>query len=145
MKVATTIRFISFIYLTALCTFNVYAYDGDVDYSAPYVTVDPETGKLVTIDPKAQTKTPHTTPGSSTTSGNENNNNAIESNPTSTSAMGQATTTTIQPQTSETQNTNSNLLILFGILLVGFVTAFIYRNKKETSSRKLTEDQHPQE
>lgn len=142
MKVATTIRLISFICLTTLCTFNAYTYDGDVDYSAPYVTVDPETGKLVTIDPKAQTKTPHTTPGSSTTSSNDN---AIESNPTSPSAMGQATSTTIQPQPSETQSANSNFLILFGILLAGFVTAFIYRNKKESSSRKLREDQNSQE
>ena len=30
------------------------AYDGDVDFSAPYLTVDPETGKLITVDPKAQ-------------------------------------------------------------------------------------------
>lgn len=30
------------------------AYDGDVDYSAPYVTLDPETGKLITVDPKQQ-------------------------------------------------------------------------------------------
>lgn len=25
--------------------------DGDVDYSAPYITVDPETGKLITVNP----------------------------------------------------------------------------------------------
>lgn len=30
------------------------AYDGDIDYSAPYVTLDPKTGKLITVDPKQQ-------------------------------------------------------------------------------------------
>lgn len=29
-----------------------WSYDGDIDYLAPYVTLDPESGKLVTIDPR---------------------------------------------------------------------------------------------
>jgi hypothetical protein len=33
---------------------NTFASDGDVDYSAPYITVDPETGKLVTVNPGPQ-------------------------------------------------------------------------------------------
>ncbi len=37
---------------SALSTGPVYSYDGDVDYSAPYVTLDPKTGKLITVDPK---------------------------------------------------------------------------------------------
>ena len=32
----------------------VQGYDGDVDYSAPYVTLDPETGKLITVDPRQE-------------------------------------------------------------------------------------------
>jgi len=32
------------------------AADGDVVYSAPYISVDPETGKLVTINPGPQMK-----------------------------------------------------------------------------------------
>ncbi|NIN35095.1 MAG: hypothetical protein GTO60_08430 [Gammaproteobacteria bacterium] len=55
------------------------AYDGDVDYSAPYITVDPETGKLVTIDPKAQPQPQHTVtdPNSSQTASavNQTDNN----------------------------------------------------------------------
>jgi len=39
---------------SVLSTGSVYSYDGDVDYSAPYVTLDPKTGKLVTIDPKQE-------------------------------------------------------------------------------------------
>jgi len=37
---------------SVLSTGSVYSYDGDVDYSAPYVTLDPKTGKLITVDPK---------------------------------------------------------------------------------------------
>lgn len=35
---------------------SVSAGDGDVDYSAPYITVDPETGELVTVNPGPQLK-----------------------------------------------------------------------------------------
>jgi len=35
---------------------NALASDGDVDYSAPYITVDPETGQLITVNPGPQLK-----------------------------------------------------------------------------------------
>ena len=35
---------------------NVLASDGDVDYSAPYITVDPATGQLITVNPGPQLK-----------------------------------------------------------------------------------------
>lgn len=35
----------------------VKASDGDVDYSAPYITVDPKTGQLVTRNPGPRLKT----------------------------------------------------------------------------------------
>ncbi len=35
---------------------NVLASDGDVDYSAPYITVDPETGQLITVNPGPRLK-----------------------------------------------------------------------------------------
>jgi hypothetical protein len=38
----------------ALSLTQALAYDGDVDFSAPYMTLDPETGKLITVDPKQQ-------------------------------------------------------------------------------------------
>lgn len=34
----------------------VVAGDGDVDYSAPYITVDPETGQLITVNPGPELK-----------------------------------------------------------------------------------------
>jgi hypothetical protein len=55
------INFVSLSFLLALLIGSgqsAYAYDGDVDYSAPYMTLDPETGKLVTIDPTAESAPP---------------------------------------------------------------------------------------
>jgi len=45
------------IHLTGWSGYN-YAYDGDVDFSAPYLTVDPETGKLITVDPTKEPAPP---------------------------------------------------------------------------------------
>ena len=33
------------------------ATDGDVDYSSPYITVDPKTGQLITVNPGPRLKT----------------------------------------------------------------------------------------
>lgn len=38
---------------TGMMSINTaWSYDGDIDYLAPYVTLDPESGTLVTIDPR---------------------------------------------------------------------------------------------
>lgn len=47
----------------------VLASDGDVDYSAPYITVDPETGELVTVNPGPQMKTHDASSGNGNASG----------------------------------------------------------------------------
>lgn len=58
---------IGIFFVTAVCILttetgrNSYAYDGDVDFSAPYITLDPEAGKLITIDP-TQNPVPVTQP-----------------------------------------------------------------------------------
>lgn len=43
----------------------VFAVDGDVDYSAPYLWVDPNTGQISTINPGPQPKVHAETAGSS--------------------------------------------------------------------------------
>ena len=58
---------LAMIVVTTALSENTLAYDNDVDYSAPYLTVDPETGQLVTVDPKQGTKTPHSPTGPSGT------------------------------------------------------------------------------
>lgn len=40
---------------------DVLAIDGDVEYSAPYIMVDPETGQIVTVNPGPRLKA-HETP-----------------------------------------------------------------------------------
>ena len=49
------------IVIAGILSGKTLAYDNDVDYSAPYLTVDPETGLLVTVDPRQGIVTPHLT------------------------------------------------------------------------------------
>ncbi|NNE38520.1 MAG: hypothetical protein HKN08_09465 [Gammaproteobacteria bacterium] len=102
--------------ITLMVVFNVYAYDGDVDYTAPYVTIDPETGTLVTVDPKTQTKTPHASSGNTESSVNASTENTTTTTPPATTAAA--------PQTSQ-----PNLPMIIGLLVVGFIAAFFFRNK----------------
>lgn len=50
----TRLAVYSLIAASTLSLMPALAYDGDVDFSAPYMTLDPETGKLITVDPKQQ-------------------------------------------------------------------------------------------
>jgi len=43
--------------IMSVFTGNVIAGDGDVSYSAPYITVDPATGNLITVNPGPELKT----------------------------------------------------------------------------------------
>ena len=63
-----------------------FAYDGDVDFSAPYLTLDPETGKLVTIDPTAETAPaqPHAAQSVPASTSNSGDNAIAESTATQT-------------------------------------------------------------
>jgi len=45
----------------------VFAVDGDVDYAAPYLWVDPETGQVSTVNPGPQSKVHMETAGDSRT------------------------------------------------------------------------------
>jgi len=45
----------------------VFAVDGDVDYAAPYLWVDPETGQVSTVNPGPQPKVHLETAGDSRT------------------------------------------------------------------------------
>ena len=113
---------------------TAWAYDGDVDYNAPYVTVDPETGTLVTIDPKAQTKTPHEATANTAT--------APVSAPASTEADSiPATTQGVTSQTSAASPdtspagemeaaTGSQLPLITGIIVVLLVAGFVFSKRK---------------
>jgi len=53
--------------LVAILPQPATASDGDVDYSSPYITVDPKTGQLVTRNPGPRLKTHSMDMGSETT------------------------------------------------------------------------------
>ena len=120
-----------------LLTAELSAYDGDVDYSAPYITVDPETGKLVTIDPKAQQQPQHPAadPNSTQTAtpANQSDVNVQDSQVMAQSAMGNATD---QSENNQTTMTSPLTPVLIGIVILGVAAAIMIssRRKKATSN-----------
>jgi uncharacterized protein YxeA len=122
---------ISSLFLMVFITTHVHAYDGDVDYSAPYVTIDPETGKLVTIDPKAQTKTPHATPGNQGATASSSSDNTTNPSQTTATSQIQTQSTAQQGGGEESQGTRTTLPILIALLIAGIAAAFIYRGKNK--------------
>ena len=101
---------------------STFAYDGDVDYNAPYLTVDPETGKLVTIDPKTQTTTPHETAGNTITSITPN------------------ATTSITPASEDRLIEMSQEGIVIALLLFGYVLFSFHRKKQATTLKSDIEN-----
>ncbi len=108
-----------------------HSYDGDVDYSAPYVTLDPETGKLVTVDPKqeqaaAAQQTQHPA-GQMDTSASTEAANGI------TSAI--QTDSSQAPSTEASSSTMAVFTAVIAIVLIGvFVT--LARRKSGTDTDK---------
>ncbi len=128
--------------ITCMIAFNTYGYDGDVDYTAPYVTIDPETGTLVTVDPKTQTKTPHTS--SMDKGANTSNTTNAQTTP---SIMATSTTAGTGQQTPsdsalDSQATRFNLAIISGVLLAAVAAAFIYRNNKTAPAETTNGHMH---
>lgn len=96
--------------------------DGDVDYSAPYITVDPETGQLVTKNPGPKLKM-HEQMASAA---------AIETSPV---VVGAGPVETASPANSGTPSAALSIVAIvatLSILIAGFA---VWRSKqKQTSS-----------
>jgi len=120
---------------SVLSTGSVYSYDGDVDYSAPYVTLDPKTGKLVTIDPKqeqaaaqqqqAQHPVATSTDGSTPAADTPNSGGNVAS----ISTEGSATTAPARTPTTAV------FIAIAAILIIGIVVA-ISRRKSAVAPDK---------
>jgi len=124
-----------------------FSYDGDIDYLAPYVTLDPESGKLVTVDPRkdaaaaAELEQQH----------NASNPNATASTTSSTTATTAATNDTGTAPTASTMSAPASLdqipapatssratVIAIGtFVFIGLIVAFTRRksgNATDTSA-----------
>ena len=114
---------------------KVPAYDGDIDYLAPYMTVDPETGKRITVEPRAQAKTLHE--GSADTT-DQTASTTVEPPPEQTgSTMGQSAQDNASISTSGQSESSSvsSLPIIGGIIiaLLAMTIAFYSKRKKPDS------------
>jgi cobalamin biosynthesis Mg chelatase CobN len=127
--------------ITAVLSQAAIAYDGDVDYNAPYLTVDPETGKLVTIDPKAQTKTPH--PTTAPTSTSQTQSTTVDTPPTQT---GQVMTQTsaanagMAPTGQPESTAGTGLPVIAGIVVSLIVVSFLLFSKRKKAAVTSTSD-----
>jgi len=91
------------------------ATDGDVDYSSPYITVDPETGQLVTKNPGPRLKT-HT-PDMSGMGQMQMEEMPVESSPVASQA---ATQSSADVPTNE--GSQSGLLVIGAVAVLVFGT-----------------------
>lgn len=106
------------------------AYDGDIDYSAPYVTLDPKTGKLITVDPKqqqadgqAQPPHPNAPPQDATASGPAPATSATTAAAAPANAASPASTSV---PTASASGTNV-IAAVVGLVLIAGVVAILRR------------------
>jgi len=128
--------------ITFFIAINVYAYDGDVDFSAPYITIDPETGTLVTVDPKTQTKTPHSSSGNTNSNGNSITVTSASPPVAETTVTTQAMPETSQLTSAEPKTTWVSLPVIIGLMVAGFAAAFIFRSKDKGQANTAIDDQN---
>lgn len=109
------------------------AYDGDVDYSAPYITVDPETGKLVTIDPKAQQSQQQQQHSATDPNAAQNDNGTQDSQ-----VMAQTTTGNTMGQSEQDQATSSvNTPMIIGIVVLGLAAVVVISTRRNKATNEI--------
>ena len=124
------------VFSSVLLTTDLYAYDGDVDYSAPYITVDPETGKLVTIDPKAQQQQqqhPATDPNAAqtATATGQTDTGTQDSQIMAQSAPGN----TLNPSDEGQVSTTANTPMIIGIVVLGLVALVVISTRRNKAAK----------
>ncbi|MGY8814383.1 MAG: hypothetical protein ACKVHQ_06655 [Gammaproteobacteria bacterium] len=127
-----TFALITLFACTSLISIKVNAYDGDVDFMAPYLTVDPETGKLVTIDPRAQTKTEHESTTDATTQIPSTTVDAPTSQIVPVSAQNAQENTSI-PSTGQTETAPGSKMPVIAFAIIGLLafSFFLYSKQKK--------------
>ena len=116
---------------------SVYSYDGDIDYSAPYVTLDPKTGKLITVDPKKdqaaaqQAQHPATSPDTATSIPATNTTDSAGS------AASISTRTDVTPAQTRTPDTGVFIAIA-AIVIIGVFVAITRRKPAVTTDKSNT-------
>jgi hypothetical protein len=104
----------------------VFAGDGDVDYSAPYITVDPETGQLVTVNPGPQLKSHAAPAGSDSAVQPSDDPGPVTSSDTAATASG-----------TESENVFSGLPVILVAMLAAIVVSagigFWFRGHRKMS------------
>ena len=114
---------------------SVYSYDGDVDYSAPYVTLDPKTGKLITVDPKkdpaAMQQAQHPAAASSDAATSTQAADTVNSGGSVASISTEASTTPVPARTPST----AVFIAIAAIVIIGIFVAITRRKSAVTMDK----------
>ena len=121
------------IFISVFLTTELSAYDGDVDYSAPYITVDPETGKLVTIDPKAQQSQQQQQHSATDPNATQNDTGTQDSQ-----LMAQSTPGNAVAQSDEDQATSSAITpMIIGIVVLGLAAVVVISTRRKKAANDI--------
>ncbi len=131
-KKITVFYLVAVLCIGILPTRSSYSYDGDIDYLAPYVTLDPESGKLVTIDPRkdqaaaAELQKQHDATAQGTTTNTETSTTTGTSG-TDTSVTALSTPAGSDQQTAGRSPATAVIAAIGGILIIGVIVAMTRR------------------
>jgi hypothetical protein len=125
IKFGMRARRLMVILIASVCVLSInqgLAIDGDVEYSAPYIMVDPETGQIVTVNPGPRLKA-HETAAEMLT---DDTTQAA-----GTRALSAAKATgTLQDRMTSTPDTLPSIIITFACLFM-VVCGFLIKRLKE--------------
>jgi hypothetical protein len=102
------------------------ASDGDVNYVSPYITVDPETGKLITVNPGPELKV-------------HKNNTAPANTPTATTtaSVPGLTDPALTTYTGQDDNLMLKISVIAGGILAILALAGWWVRQNQTNARSL--------
>ena len=141
---------IALLYLMAsLCTTLLplklaHSYDGDVDFLAPYVTLDPESGKLVTVDPRkdqaaaAELQKQHDANAGDTTTSTESSASATPAPAADTPAGTTMSTPVASDQQTAASSPANAVIIAIGALFIIGVIVGLTRRKSSSAPDKTS-------
>ena len=134
---------------TLLYTGMTYSYDGDIDYLAPYVTLNPASGKLITVDPRkdaavaAKLEQQHnaSNPNANASSATPASNSAPVTNATGATSTSSTVSAPADMEQTPSPATSSNATVIaIGMLvIIGLIVAFT-RRKSGNSAGTTTDN-----
>jgi len=118
--------------IAAVYNGSANAGDGDVNYSAPYIIFDPETGKLITVNPGPELRMHDNVPATSTAPAD------VDSLPANPSDI--TTVRSTSPEQIPVDTAGSIMVLITGGVIAFVLLAGWYMRKRHTGRPKTKSD-----